>query len=167
MSLSLKGVTSWAGEHPVETGIGVFAIGLAVLWMLGFFKPAASSSSSGTEANGSSTALDSAYLTATGDQSTAQAATQIASINANASTAQAQIASNTTLGTNQIWATQEQQVNSDNLQGVLNQGELSLDSQYETDAEKNAANQYGLNVIQGGGISAFDALVDNGYYTNH
>lgn len=165
MSLSLKGGMHWAGEHPVEAGIGVFAIGLAVLWMLGFFKPAASSS--GTEANGSSTALDSAYVQATGAQSQAQAATQIASINANASTAQAQIASNTTLGVNNIWSAQQLQTSENANQTQLNLGELSLDQQLNAQGTTNADNQFLLNLNEFGNTNEFETLVNSGYFATH
>lgn len=161
MSLSFKGAVSWAGEHPLETGIGVFAVGLAILWMLGFFKPAASSS------GGGATALDAAYVQATGAQSSAQAATQIASINANASTAQAKIAADNTFNVNKIWADQQSDINNANNQYQLNQGEQALDKLYYQGQVTNGDNQFLLNLNEFGNPNEFEALVNSGYFTTH
>lgn len=104
----------WAKAHPVWLGVGVFAVGLALLWLFGFF----SSSSSATSSSGNSVAADyyaaetAAQTAATQQQGQQQAAqVQVAGINASEDVAIAQ--SNNQLAGIQAQTSYLSQVSSD------------------------------------------------------
>lgn len=66
--MDLKAPLHWAQKHPVPTALGVFVIGLLLLWLLGFFGKGSSSSGSSDAA--------AAFYQASGNQAAAQASVQ-------------------------------------------------------------------------------------------
>lgn len=152
----------WAAEHPVPTGIGVVVVGLIILWALGAFKGGGGASTVATGDTGSA-----AFFAAQAAQAQANDQVQLAQIVTGAATAQAGIASTTSITNNTTWAnTQEQEAENDN-QSELNLGELALDKQLNQQVSDNGQNQALLNVLNLGGLQAYEAGVSSGIYASH
>lgn len=83
--MNFKGAISYAESHPVPVGLGVFVIGLVVVYLFSR-NSAASSDPSGQIAQANSVAT-SAYYAAEGQQGAAGDALQTAMVNANAAVA--------------------------------------------------------------------------------
>jgi len=127
----------------------------------------APASSSASNSSGGSSAATSAYYAAEAAQGEAGDQLQAEQIAANASTAQAQIASQTSITNNQTWANQEAAVNNANNQAQLNLGALNLDYQENEASILNAQDQFALNVGAYDGTSALTTLENSGYFAAH
>jgi hypothetical protein len=106
--MKFSDVTTWAKEHPVMLGVGVFAVGGLFLLLMSQGQGGGSNSSSGGQAGSDA----SAYYAAESADDQAGDNVQIAQINAQATTAQTQLNDAAYTSVQSTWAStqlQEQQ----------------------------------------------------------